>query len=594
MNPRTATVFDRKELFRAAFGLALGSLVSVGLLAGCGDDTSGDGLGGEGLGGEGAGGEGTGGDGTGGEGLGGDGTGGEGGSEAVCGDGTLDQGEACDDGNLVPGDGCSPSCAIEDELPECGNGIVEEAEVCDDGNDDDTDACLSTCEAASCGDGFVQAKVEACDDGNDDDADGCLSTCVSATCGDGIVQSGLETCDDGNDDDTDACPSNCLVASCGDGFLEAGVETCDDANADDTDACPSSCVPASCGDGFVQAGVEACDDGNADFADGCTPTCASEELPYLEDFDDGVHDLTLVSNQANVVWHLSTVKSSTAPNSLRLADPATNSYVGTGAVVGSATTPYFGVPPTGAALSVNIVKATESSNSYDKLFLQVVDVNDTVLKQQQVNGNFDQFQAVTFGVPSSLAGSYVRVRFYFDTLDGIYNTGQGIFLDDISIVADSCGNGIAGEECDDGNSVAGDGCEPTCVNTCFSGASPTSVVIDGSTGQCYATFATAASWTDAEATCVSYGGHLASVESAAENTFLRTLLTNQVFYIGGTDSAVEGTYAWTDGAAFTYSNWSSGEPNDSGGAEDCAEMLTNGTWNDGQCTTTRQYVCEDD
>lgn len=32
----------------------------------------------------------------------------------VCGNGNVDEGEACDDGNLVAGDGCSPTCEIED------------------------------------------------------------------------------------------------------------------------------------------------------------------------------------------------------------------------------------------------------------------------------------------------------------------------------------------------------------------------------------------------------------------------------------------------------------------------------------------------
>jgi cysteine-rich repeat protein len=44
-----------------------------------------------------------------------------------------------------------------------------------DGNADDTDACRSDCNAASCGDGFVQAGVEQCDDSNAASGDGCAS-----------------------------------------------------------------------------------------------------------------------------------------------------------------------------------------------------------------------------------------------------------------------------------------------------------------------------------------------------------------------------------------------------------------------------------
>ncbi|MFN8545953.1 MAG: hypothetical protein U0807_17355 [Candidatus Binatia bacterium] len=45
----------------------------------------------------------------------------------VCGDGTLDPGEACDDGDSTSCDGCSASCRVEG----CGNGVVECTEQCD-------------------------------------------------------------------------------------------------------------------------------------------------------------------------------------------------------------------------------------------------------------------------------------------------------------------------------------------------------------------------------------------------------------------------------------------------------------------------------
>lgn len=66
--------------------------------------------------------------------------------------------------------------------PVCGDGNVDAGEDCDDENDSNQDACLNTCEAASCGDFFVQDGVEDCDDGNTDNFDGCTNTCVAATC----------------------------------------------------------------------------------------------------------------------------------------------------------------------------------------------------------------------------------------------------------------------------------------------------------------------------------------------------------------------------------------------------------------------------
>jgi len=63
---------------------------------------------------------------------------------AGCGNGMLDNGEACDDGNVSGGDGCSADCRSDER---CGNRIVDVAvrEVCDDGGLLDHDGCDSTC-----------------------------------------------------------------------------------------------------------------------------------------------------------------------------------------------------------------------------------------------------------------------------------------------------------------------------------------------------------------------------------------------------------------------------------------------------------------
>ncbi len=59
----------------------------------------------------------------------------------------------------------------------CGNGRIEDGEACDDGNSDDSDRCLSACRWARCGDGRVWRPVEECDDGNRKNSDGCTARC---------------------------------------------------------------------------------------------------------------------------------------------------------------------------------------------------------------------------------------------------------------------------------------------------------------------------------------------------------------------------------------------------------------------------------
>jgi cysteine-rich repeat protein len=46
----------------------------------------------------------------------------------TCGDGTVNSGEVCDDGNREDGDGCSADC-LSTEV--CGNGITDPGEECD-------------------------------------------------------------------------------------------------------------------------------------------------------------------------------------------------------------------------------------------------------------------------------------------------------------------------------------------------------------------------------------------------------------------------------------------------------------------------------
>ena len=187
---------------------------------------------------------------------------------AICGDGFLGPDEACDDANTADGDGCSADCVVEEE---CGDGVTQPPETCDDGSNNGAGkACKADCTPNVCGDGD-QGPTEGCDDGNMVGGDGCSPACAPEGCGDGVVQA-PEACDDGNMNDGDGCSAACTSEVCGDGVVQA-PEACDDGNMNDTDNCTTMCKLAVCGDGFVQGGVEACDDGNMTDSDACTNTC---------------------------------------------------------------------------------------------------------------------------------------------------------------------------------------------------------------------------------------------------------------------------------------------------------------------------------
>ncbi|OFW24140.1 MAG: hypothetical protein A3G21_20500 [Acidobacteria bacterium RIFCSPLOWO2_12_FULL_66_21] len=108
-------------------------------------------------------------------------------------------------------------------------------------------------------------------------------------------------------------------------------------------------------------------------------------------------------------------------------------------------------------------------------------------------------------------------------------------------------------------------------------------------------------WTDAKTTAQSRtllgrSGHLVTIADAVENAFVQAVGGGFRAWIGLSDAATEGTFVWVTGQPLTYSNWSSSEPNNSGGAEDYVEMFGNGRGNDNQnfdpTFTTSGYLIE--
>ncbi|HKQ49065.1 MAG TPA: LamG-like jellyroll fold domain-containing protein [Phycisphaerae bacterium] len=113
---------------------------------------------------------------------------------------------------------------------------------------------------------------------------------------------------------------------------------------------------------------------------------------------------------------------------------------------------------------------------------------------------------------------------------------------------------------------------------------PVGSVTNPSNGHYYLLTSSAMPWPSAEAYAVSLGGHLATVRSAADNQWIvqtfDPLTAQTSVFIGFNDIEIEGTWRWSSGEPAGYTNWLSGEPNNSGN-EDWAELLlSTGQWND--------------
>lgn len=89
------------------------------------------------------------------------------------------------------------------------------------------------------------------------------------------------------------------------------------------------------------------------------------------------------------------------------------------------------------------------------------------------------------------------------------------------------------------------------------------------------------SWDDAKVLCEENNGHLATVTSVEENNAIKTMLTSDVYaWIGGHRTEGTDTWNWITSEAFSYTDWLDGEPNNTGGTENCIGYYKNSQWND--------------
>ncbi len=114
-------------------------------------------------------------------------------------------------------------------------------------------------------------------------------------------------------------------------------------------------------------------------------------------------------------------------------------------------------------------------------------------------------------------------------------------------------------------------------------------VTDPATGKQYQIVAKSCTWPFAADSAFKMGGQLASITSAEEQAFVYAAFRNsylESYFIGGTDSLVEGKWEWISGEPWVFTNWISGEPNNADN-EDFAAMYFGfgGRWNDVRRTT---------
>ena len=90
------------------------------------------------------------------------------------------------------------------------------------------------------------------------------------------------------------------------------------------------------------------------------------------------------------------------------------------------------------------------------------------------------------------------------------------------------------------------------------------------------------------------GANLPATESQEENVYIQHRHNGDKAWIGLSDIATEGVFAWVDGCPFKFRYWAQNQPNNFRD-EDCVHTLGPGhgyMWNDVDCSTCHQYTCK--
>ncbi|MDH5717137.1 MAG: DUF4215 domain-containing protein [Spirochaetia bacterium] len=436
----------------------------------------------------------------------------------VCGDGTQDTGEACDDGNTTTEVACSygtatcETCNADCSAPLSLTGEYCGDSVCTASAGEDNVTCAVDCPVV-CGNSVVESG-EACDDGNTASNDGCSSTCQfdtdtmgpafsniyytgtgSGTSGAFVAGDTITMYADVTDfsgisfvnlyvmgADFSSTAGYCTAAlvsgntySCTltipAGFVPNGTETvvpyAEDTNFTyeayvyntansttyySTDATylvtdiglvfvPMEAPPAQvCGNGTVE-GTETCDDGNTTSNDGCSAACQ---------FDTD----TTPPTYSNIYY---TGTGSGAAGAFLQGDSITM-YADVTDFSGISSVTLYIVD----ADIMNIVTSCSASLVSGNTYSCAI----TVPAGYIPNGteHILPFANDTFGYADYLYYNTAMSSTYYTLWNAGTVTTTPIVFVPMDVPAQVCGDGVVAgsEQCDDGNTTAGDGCNSTC------------------------------------------------------------------------------------------------------------------------------------
>lgn len=478
----------------------------------------------------------------------------------------------CDDGIECTEDFCTSENICEHIL---GAGFcLIDGQCLIAGSGDPVNVC-GVCDPLLWTDKWSSNHNQPCDDGNpctDNELCNkleCIGEAVTPCCGNGVVEEG-ETCD-GNCDDL---PLECAPEPCAIPTRIGSKETCDLTCTDTIEfacgttdgCCPDGCALeddadclSACGDGILQEG---------ELCDGDCPRACDDEDPCTVDTYTG----SVETCDAICIYE---------PAPCGGEDGCCSQGCTIEDDVDCLPTCGDGVLDEGEVCDGNCPTSCEDGN---------LCTDDTLTGDADTCDALCAFAPIPCddGVPCTVDTCVAGSGCVHTGDDSLCASGEPCVTDTCdaatgctSILEEiCCGNGLIEdvEECDDGNTVDGDGCSASCVGDC---------VVEEDT---WALFSPA-TWEGGLADCAARGGDLAWIHSAQEQEVAFNLC-NQI-----TNS---NAFCWI-GLESPYSTWSNGDPVDFAfwgadfdGTGTCANLkytLPDGAWDDFYCGTSVHYVC---
>lgn len=182
---------------------------------------------------------------------------------------------------------------------------------------------------------------------------------------------------------------------------------------------------------------------------GCSGGGGGGDVLWSENLDDGAANGFTLSG----LWRITTCQSASAPNSLGYNTGVCPPNFNVGATSGDAITPSITIAAgtTNVKLNWKSWHQTEFGTTFDKKTVSISsDGGASWTQLQQEDGTQAAWNARTVDI-SGYAGSTVKVRFRFDSVDSVANDGQGWYVDDLSVTGTAPGAAFPySETLDDG------------------------------------------------------------------------------------------------------------------------------------------------